>query len=73
MVFMFSTLNTSHFDRSPLNDVAPSNMPYIFLARNTRHFEISPSNNDIEETDCAENVLLKSMILTTSHSCIGPC
>ena len=41
---MSFTRDTSHFDMSPLNDVAPVNMLFTVKTRDTSHFEISPLN-----------------------------
>ena len=65
---MLLTLDTSHFEMSPLNDVAERNIPYMFLAFDTSHFEISPRNNV-----ALENMLLISVTLDTSHLPIAPC
>ena len=39
------TLDTSHFERSSLNDVAHINMSAMSLALDTSHFEMSPLND----------------------------
>ena len=67
MPLMSLTLDTSHFERSPLNDVARMNMPVMSLELDTSHFEMSP----LKEFASA-NTLLISVTLDTSHSAIGP-
>ena len=62
------TLDTSHFDRSPLKDVAPRNIEFIFVTLDTSHLEMSPLNDFL-----SWNKMLMSVILDTSHSPIGPC
>ena len=44
MPFMVLTLDTSHFEMSPLNDVALANMVFMVLTLDTSHFEMSPLN-----------------------------
>ena len=44
--FMLVTLDTSHFERSPLNDDAKANMVSILITPETSHFERSPSNDN---------------------------
>ena len=65
---MSVTLDTSHFERSPLNKKAPENMFDIVVTRETSHLERSPLN-DI----APENKLFMSVTLETSHEPIGPC
>ena len=59
---MFVTLDTPHFEISPLNDVAETNMLDISLTLDTSHFDISPSN-DVDP----ENIKAISVTLDTSH------
>ena len=58
----------SHFEMSWLNDVAPRNMPNMFVAPDTSHFDISLLNAFL-----FLNKLLISVTRDTSHSPIGPC
>ena len=41
--FMLVTLDTSHLERSPVNDV-PENIAFIFVTLDTSHLEMSPLN-----------------------------
>jgi len=43
---MLVTLDTSHFERSPLNDFADWNMPSMVVTLDTSHLERSPLNDD---------------------------
>ena len=65
---MSFTFDTSHFERSPLNDDAPRNIPRILLTRETSHFERSLSNNF-----AFANTPLMSVTRDTSQVPIGPC
>ena len=66
--FISSTPDTSHFDRSPLNDVAPRNVPRMFFTLDTSHLEMSLSNNLARA-----NMRLMSVTRDTSQVPIGPC
>ena len=68
MPYMSFTLDTSHFERSPLNASASLNIPYMAVACDTSHFEMSPLK-DVESA----NMLDMSVMEETSHSSIGPC
>ena len=68
MLFILPTCDTSHFERSPLNDVAPWNMPDTSFTLDTSHFEMSALNNF-----ASENMRLISVTLDTPHSPISPC
>ena len=68
MPCMSLTLDTSHFERSPLNDVAPRNMPRMSFALDTSHLEISLSKNFARA-----NMRLMSVTRYTSQVPIGPC
>merc|ERR1712032_1783541 len=61
------TLETSHFEMSPLNADAPKNMARMFRTLDTSHFEMSPLNEIL-----SENIWLISTTLDTSHSPIEP-
>ena len=61
------TFDTSHFDRSPLNDDAPRNILLMSFTRDTSHFEISASKELAEE-----NRRLISVTRDTSHDPITP-
>ena len=65
---MLVTLDTSHFERSPLNDVARENMLLISITLDTSHFERSPLNDF-----ASVNNWEISVTVATSHSAIGPC
>ena len=43
---MSVTLDTSHLEMSPLNDVAEWNMKYIVVTMDTSHLEMSPLKDD---------------------------
>ena len=45
MESMVLTLDTSHFEMSPLNDLAYRNIPDMSLTFDTSHLEMSPRNN----------------------------
>ena len=68
MPCMSFTLDTSHFDRSPLNDVAPRNISRMSFTLDTSHLERSLSNNF-----ALANMRLISVTRDTSHVPIGPC
>ena len=59
---MWVTLETSHFERSPLNDVACENMKYISVTLDTSQLEMSPLKEDAD-------VNMERMLVTldTSH------
>ena len=59
---MLPTLDTSHFEMSPLNDVTQRNIAGMFLTLDTSHFERSRLNDF-----AARNILLMSFTLDTSH------
>ena len=44
---MSATLDTSHLERSPLNNLAEWNMAYIVATLDTSHLERSPLNNEV--------------------------
>ena len=48
MAPMSVTLDTSHLDRSQLNDDAEANMKPMLVTLNTSHFERSLLNDDAE-------------------------
>ena len=65
---MVITLDTFHFEMSPLNDSAPENMKLMSVTLDTSHFEMSPLNN------CApKNTPFMSVTLDTSHPAIDSC
>ena len=64
---MLVTLDTSHFDRSPLNATAPENIWDIVVALDRSHFETSPLNEV-----APQNIPDMSVVLDTSHDPIGP-
>ena len=59
---MSATLDTSHFEMSPLNDIASRNMPHMVFTFDTSHFEMSPLNKA-----AFENMECMFTILDTSH------
>ena len=65
---MLVTLDTSHFEISPLNDVARMNILDMSFALDTSHFEISPLNKVLKE-----NMWLMSITPEVSHCPIDPC
>ena len=65
---MSVTLDTSHFDNSPLNDVALAHIPDILVTLETSHLEMSPLNDFANP-----KMLFMSVMRDTSHSPIGPC
>ena len=48
ILIILVTLDTSHFDRSPLKDDAEQNMKRMSVTFETSHFERSPLNDDAE-------------------------
>ena len=56
------TLDTSHEDRSQLNDEAPPNIPYIFVTLDTSHGDRSPLN-----AKASQNIDFMDVTLDTSH------
>ena len=68
MQFILITFDTSHFEMSPLKDVALLNMLFVVVTLDTSHFEMSPINRVAYE----KRVFMLPM-LDTSHSAIGPC
>ena len=48
MKFILVTLDTSHLERSPLNDDAEANMPCKMVTLDTSHLEMSALNDDAE-------------------------
>ena len=67
------TLDTSHLERSPLNDDAPVNMPFMLVTLDTSHLEMSPLKDDAAETSHVSNKLFMSVTAETSQDPIGPC
>ena len=67
MAFMLVTLDTFHFDMSPLNDAAPRNMALISATLDTFHFEIMSLKFK------KAKIPLILVMAETSHSFIGPC
>ena len=70
------TLDTSHFDRSPLKDDASVNMRCILVTLDTSHFERSPSNLLALGTGIPfelANKLSMSLTAETSQDPIGWC
>ena len=65
---MSIALDTSQFEMSPLNDVAPLNMRHIVRTLDTSHFEMSPLNNV-----APLNIRVMSIKSDTSHVAIVPC
>ena len=63
MYSILVTLDTSHFEMSPLNDSAPWNMRYILLTRDTSHFEMSPLN------DCALKNMYSILVTRDTTHC----
>ena len=66
---MVITLDTSHFEMSRLNDVAPRNMLLMYFTLDTSHLEMSHLLNNLAQ----ETMRYMSCTLDTSHSVIGPC
>ena len=64
---MLVTLDTSHFERSPLNENAELNIPYISVTLDTSHFEMSP----LKEFAPA-NMAYILVTLDTSHFEMSP-
>ena len=64
---MSFTLETSHLDRSTLNDVAPRNIPRMSFTLDTSHFDTSLSKNLARA-----NMRLMSVTRDTSQVPIGP-
>ena len=62
------TLDTSHFEMSPLKVAAFWNMKFVSVALDTSHFEMS-ALNPLE----FKNIPLMSVTRDTSHSPMGPC
>ena len=62
MLVMSVTLDTSHFEMSPLNAFALRNIAVIVVTLDTSHFEMSPLNDVARQ-----NMLLMSITLETSH------
>ena len=60
------TLDTSHFEMSPLNDFAPTNIRDISVTLDTSHFERSPLK------EVKANMLCMSVTLDTSQFEISP-
>ena len=65
---MSVTPETSHFEMSPLNNLASRNIRAIALTLDTSHFEMSPSNHA-----APWNMAPMPVTLDTSHAPIGPC
>ena len=65
---MLVTLDTSHFEISPLNDGAEENMYAMVVTLDTSHLEISPVN-----LFAPYNNQLMSIKAETSQDPIGPC
>ena len=65
---MMVTLDTSHVEMSPLNDVAPRNIADMSVTLDTSHFQRSLLNNFAKA-----NMRVMSLMLDASHSPIGPC
>ena len=49
------TLDTSYFDRSPLNDVTVMNMQDMMITLETSHFDRSPLS-DVTRSNMEDNV-----------------
>ena len=62
MAGILVTLDTSHFERSLLNNGVKENMSSMFVAVDTSHLERSPLNDDAEE-----NMPHMYITLDTSH------
>ena len=45
---MLVTLDTFHFEMSPLNNLAPKNILFIWVTLDTSHFDMSPLNTDVQ-------------------------
>ena len=70
---MLFTLDTSHLERSPLNDDAKWNRPHTVITLDTSHLEMSPMNLSAPGTPSRLNIMLISVTADTSHDPIGPC
>ena len=70
MPSMLITLDTSHFERSPLNDDAEVNMKSISVALDTFQREMSPLN--LSASGSGNNELI-SVTAETSQAPSGPC
>ena len=68
ILLVSATLDTSHFDMSPLNSLAERNIPDMSFTLDTSHFETSPINTAVSEKRRA-----MFLMLDTSHSPIGTC
>ena len=66
-------LETSHLERSPLNDDAEANMPSALATLDTSHFEMSPLNLFTPGTISLLNNAVMSITAETSQDPIGPC
>ena len=64
---MLITLDTSHFEMSPLNDVAERNISVILVTLDTSHFEMSASNDF-----APRNMADMSFTRDTSHFEMSP-
>ena len=64
---MSVTLDTSHCDRSRLNDFAERNILLMSFTLDTSHFERSPVNNV-----ASQNILVIRVTLDTSHCEMSP-
>ena len=67
MLLTSTTLDASHFERSPWNEVAPAKKAIMVVTRDTSHFEMSP----LKEL-AASNIFPMSVTLDKVHSAIGP-
>ena len=67
MFFIILTLDTSHLERSPLNDDAETNILAIVVTVETSHLEMSPSNSE-----ASPNKFVMSVTLDTSHLEMSP-
>ena len=70
---MLVTFDTSHFERSPLNDDASQNMLVIVVTLDMSHLEMSPLNLSVPETTLESNTSFISVTAETSQDPIGPC
>ena len=70
---MVVTLDTSHPERSLLNDDAEWNMESMLATLDTSHLEISLLNDDAAGTISLLNKLFMSVTAETSHDPICPC
>ena len=72
-LLMSMTLETSHFEMSPVNTVVPKNILCMSVTREMSHFEMSPSNTFVRENIRAMAVTLDTSQFEMSPlNCVAP-